>query len=91
MWEADMSFRQAFVRSCAPCYQGIARKIGSQLMRRYIDTLAYPGMQFDSSSVDYFWLGGPSRITPFQQAAFLQRFYLLVWQLLSGILRDRLQ
>lgn len=74
-WEADLPFREAFQRSCVPCYQEVARRIGLARMQQWLDTLAYGHMVVDSSSLDRFWLTGPSRISPQEQVDFLQRLY----------------
>lgn len=75
-WEADLTFRQAFLRSCVPCYQEIARQVGTLRMRHYVDTFQYGNLIFNDSTIDQFWLSGPSTITQFEQIDFLQRFYL---------------
>jgi beta-lactamase class D OXA-209 len=74
-WEKDLSLKEAFRVSCVPCYQELARKTGTDSMRHYLDRLGYPGMVFDSSTVDNFWLEGPSAISAFEQVDFLKRFY----------------
>lgn len=75
VWEQDLTLRDAFRVSCVPCYQEIARKIGVRLMREFLDKLQYPGMVFDSSGIDNFWLEGDSKISQMQQIDFLNRFY----------------
>ncbi len=70
-----MIFRQAFHLSCVPCYQQVARRIGQDTMRAYLDKLAYGDMKVDSASLDRFWLVGDSKINPFEQIDFLRRFY----------------
>lgn len=72
-WEADLSFEQAFKRSCVPCYQQIAREIGIDRMREYLDKFDYGGIDVDSSNLDIFWLQGNSRITQQEQIDFLRR------------------
>lgn len=74
-WEQDLTLKEAFAASCVPCYQEVARTVGRERMRAQLDKLAYTGMVFDSTTVDNFWLGGDSRITPFQQIQFLQRLH----------------
>ncbi|WP_373519423.1 penicillin-binding transpeptidase domain-containing protein [Pricia sp.] len=74
-WEQDLILRDAFHFSCVPCYQGVARKIGSERMNRYLDTLDYGAMDVDSNTIDTFWLMGSSRISQMQQIDFLKRFY----------------
>ena len=75
VWEKDLTFREAFQLSCVPCFQEIARHIGVERMRAYLDTLNYPGMVFDRNSIDSFWLEGESKISQMQQIEFLKRLY----------------
>lgn len=71
-WEKNHNLKSAFRVSCVWCYQELAREIGPNRMRAGLDQIAYHGMVFDSSSVDYFWLEGESRISQMMQVAFLQ-------------------
>lgn len=75
IWEQDLYFRDAFRLSCVPCYQEIARKIGSERMNDYLKKLNYGQMQVDTGNIDVFWLSGESKISQFQQIDFLQRLY----------------
>ncbi|MBN2174475.1 MAG: class D beta-lactamase [Bacteroidales bacterium] len=74
-WERDMSFRDAFHLSCVPCYQDVARRIGSERMNDYLAKFGYGNMKVDSSNIDVFWLQGDSEISQFGQIDFLYRFY----------------
>lgn len=74
-WKKDLDFRQAFQVSCVPCYQEIARKVGPNQMRTILDSLKYPGMTFDKSNIDNFWLSGESAISPLEQVDFLRRLF----------------
>ncbi len=74
-WEQDLVFRDAFHYSCVPCYQEIARKIGVERMKAYLEKLDFGNMIVDSSSIDLFWLEGDSKISQFEQVDFLDRFY----------------
>jgi beta-lactamase class D len=74
-WEQDLSFREAFQRSCVPCFQEIARRIGAERMREYLKKLRYGNMLPESPAIDRFWLEGDSRISAEQQIDFLYRFY----------------
>ena len=74
-WERDLSLGDAFRFSCVPCYQEIARKIGSERMNDYLQKLDYGAMEVDSSNMDRFWLGGDSRISQMQQIDFLKRLF----------------
>ncbi|WP_107039109.1 penicillin-binding transpeptidase domain-containing protein [Brumimicrobium mesophilum] len=73
-WEQDLSFKEAFHYSCVPCYQEIARTIGVQRMKTYLNKMNYGKMIFDSTNLDMFWLQGKSRISQFQQISFLKIF-----------------
>lgn len=72
-WERNLTFRQAFHVSCVPCYQEIARNIGVERMRHFLDTLGYPGMDVRPETIDNFWLEGASAISAAQQIGFLRR------------------
>lgn len=74
IWEQDLTFKEAFHYSCVPCYQEIARKIGVQRMRNYLNNMSYVEMKFDSTNLDMFWLEGQSEITQYQQISFLKTF-----------------
>jgi beta-lactamase class D len=74
-WEQDLTFKQAFQVSCVPCYQEIARKVGVKRMKFYLKKLDYPGMVFDTLTIDNFWLEGKSKISLQQQIHFLERLY----------------
>ena len=75
IWEKDLTLKQAFQRSCVPCYQDIARKIGSDRMKDNLNKLDYGNMDVNTSNLDEFWLEGESKINQFQQIDFLSRFY----------------
>lgn len=72
-WEADMTLQQAFHTSCVPCYQEVARRIGTERMNAYLTEFRYGQMIVTDATLDRFWLEGPSRITPRQQLGFLRR------------------
>jgi beta-lactamase class D len=74
-WEKDLMFKDALRLSCVPCFQGIALKIGAQRMDSCLTAIGYPGMKFDSSTLQVFWLEGESKINQFEQIEFLRQFY----------------
>lgn len=76
IWEQDLLFREAFQLSCVPCYQDVARRIGPERMKEYLQKLQYGNMVVDTATIDLFWLEGASEISPFQEIDFLKRFYL---------------
>ena len=73
-WEADLTLKQAFQRSCVPCYQEVARKIGVTRMNDYLAKLNYGNIQVNHDNLENFWLQGNAKISQFQQIDFLQRF-----------------
>ena len=75
VWEEDMNLARAFQVSCVPCYQHLAREVGVEQMRHWVDQMEYKEMVFDEENIDTFWLMGKSRISPFQQIDFLQRIF----------------
>ena len=74
-WEQDLILKDAFQFSCVPCYQQIAREIGTLKMKEYLKKLDYGNMIVDSSNIDKFWLEGDSKISQLQQIGFLKKFY----------------
>ncbi|MFT6921701.1 MAG: beta-lactamase class D [Crocinitomicaceae bacterium] len=74
-WMQDLTLDEAIEYSCVPCYQELAREIGTDRMNEYLDKYEYPKMAVDSTTIDMFWLEGESRINQFQQIEFLARFY----------------
>jgi len=75
IWDQDLTFKEALQKSCVPCYQDIARRVGVKRMNEYLEKLNYKNMVVDSSNLDLFWLEGDSRITAMEQVDFLSRFY----------------
>lgn len=73
-WERDLTLREAFQASCVPCFQEIARKIGADRMKSYLNKLHYTNMEITEQNIDFFWLKGDSRISCFEQIEFLERF-----------------
>jgi len=74
-WEQDLMLKDAFQFSCVPCYQEVAKNIGSKRMNDYISKFRYGSLRIDSSNIADFWLEGTSRITQKQQISFLKRLY----------------
>jgi beta-lactamase class D len=87
-WEKDLTFREAFQESCVPCYQEIARKVGVNQMRTILDSMKYPGMDFDNTNLDKFWLAGESAISPLEQVDFLRRLMTKQFPLKDGTLKS---
>jgi beta-lactamase class D len=72
-WNKDHTMRTAIAASAVPVYQEIARRIGPERMKAYVDKLDYGNRDIGGAPIDYFWLGGNLRISPLQQIEFLDR------------------
>lgn len=71
-WNRDHTLRSAIQVSCVPCFQSVAREVGSARMQDWVTRLDY-GNRDISGKIDAFWLNGALRISPFQQIDFLRR------------------
>lgn len=74
VWDKDQTLRMAYQNSTVWYYQEIARRIGSERMQTWIDSLHY-GNRSIEGELDKFWLNGKSRITPHQQIDFLKQVH----------------
>jgi beta-lactamase class D len=73
-WNRDYTLRSAFQNSVVPYYQELARRVGGERMKRWLEKAQY-GNADTSGGIDRFWLDGGLRITPAQQIDFLKRLY----------------
>ena len=73
-WNKNMNMREAFKTSNVPYYQEIARRIGADTMKRWIDSLGY-GNQNISGQIDSFWLNNSLKISPDEQLGLMKRLY----------------
>jgi beta-lactamase class D len=73
-WNKDMDMTEAFKVSCVPYYQEVARRIGADTMKRYIDTLSF-GNKTMGGPIDSFWLNNVIKISPDEQLGLLKRLY----------------
>ncbi|WGS23444.1 MULTISPECIES: class D beta-lactamase [unclassified Bradyrhizobium] len=71
-WNRDHTLRSAIAVSAFPVYQEIARRIGEERMKTYVEMLDY-GNRDISGGIDQFWVSGNLRIDPIQQVDFLDR------------------
>lgn len=69
IWEKDMTLAEAMQASAVPVYQELARRIGLDLMQKEVKRLHFGNAQI-GTQVDNFWLVGPLKITPEQEARF---------------------
>ena len=68
-WEKDMTLAEAMQVSAVPVYQVLARRIGHDLMQQEVQRIQYGNAQI-GSQIDSFWLVGPLKISPEQEAQF---------------------
>ena len=71
-WAHDMSMRDAIRVSNVPVYQQLARRIGIDRYHTWLERFDYGNRQI-GADVARFWLDGPLRISPVEQARFLAR------------------
>ncbi len=73
-WDKDMDMREAFKVSNVPYYQEIARRIGKEKMKYYIDSARYGNMKLDSK-IDTFWLDNSLKISADEQLGMVKKIY----------------
>jgi beta-lactamase class D len=71
-WNRDHTLRSAMAVSAVPVFQQIARRIGSERMKKYLDAFRY-GNRDVGSEIDRFWLDGPLKISALEQIEFFER------------------
>lgn len=75
-WNRDLSLREAFRASCVPAYQALAREVGPERMRSFVERMHY-GTEDISSGIDIFWLPKPGSkpilISATEQVALLDK------------------
>lgn len=73
-WNQDLTMREAFKVSSVPYYQEIARRIGADYMKHYLDTADY-GNKNTNGPIDEFWLNDSLQISADEQVGLLKRMY----------------
>jgi len=74
-WNKSQDLKTAFKNSTVWYYQELARRVGGQKMKFWLDKTQY-GNADTMGGIDKFWLSGGLRISPKQQIEFLKRLYL---------------
>jgi beta-lactamase class D len=87
-WNRDLNMFDAFRSSAVPYYQEVARRIGLEKMKTWLDSLGYgldaasyagnadiKNRQRKISTIDSFWLNGELLITPDEQLGLAKRLY----------------
>jgi beta-lactamase class D len=73
-WNKDQDLKTAFKTSTVWYYQELARRVGGEKMKYWLDKTNY-GNADTSGGIDKFWLSGRLRLSPEQQIDFLRRLY----------------
>ena len=73
-WNQDLTMQQAFKLSAVPWYQEVARRIGKDTIKHWIDTLQYGNMNI-SGPVDSFWLNNTLKVSPDEQLGLVKKLY----------------
>ncbi|PWT77447.1 MAG: class D beta-lactamase [Bacteroidetes bacterium] len=73
-WNKDLTMTEAFRVSAVPYYQEVARRIGRDTMKKWIDSLGY-GNKDISGPIDSFWLNNRLKITPDEQLGLVKKLY----------------
>ena len=73
-WNKDMTMEQAFKVSCVPYYQEVARRIGKDTMKFWLDSLGY-GNKDLGDKIDTFWLDNHLKISADEQLGLLKHLY----------------
>jgi beta-lactamase class D len=71
-WNRDHDLASAIANSVVWYYQELARRVGADSMKKYVDAMRY-GNQDISGGIDHFWLGSSIKISADEQVFFLRR------------------
>ncbi len=71
-WNKDHTLRSAMAVSAVPVFQQIARRIGAERMKKYLDAFRYGNREI-GSQIDRFWLDGPLKISALEQIDFFDK------------------
>jgi len=74
-WNREHTFSSAITYSVVPYFQEVARRIGPERMKEYVEDSDFGRMNITKETIDQFWLWGDSRITPWEQMNFILHFY----------------
>ena len=73
-WNKDLTLKEAFRASSVPYFQEIAKRIGRDNMKLWVDSLQY-GNKDISGPLDSFWLNGHLKISPDEQLGLMSKLY----------------
>ncbi|HEU5366469.1 MAG TPA: penicillin-binding transpeptidase domain-containing protein [Hanamia sp.] len=70
----SLTLKEAFNTSSVPYFQSMARQIGKDTMKFWIDSISY-GNKNISGPVDSFWLNNTLKISPDEQLGLMSKIY----------------
>ncbi len=73
-WNRSMTMKEAFKVSNVGYYQELARRIGADTMKQWIDSVSYGNLTM-TGSVDSFWLNNSLKISPDEQLGLMKKLY----------------
>ncbi len=73
-WNHDQTLKEAFKNSTVWYYQELARQIGAEKMKSWLDKFQY-GNADTTGGIDQFWLSGKLRISPKEQIDFIKKLH----------------
>ena len=73
-WNKDLTMEEAFKVSAFPYYQEVARRIGKDTMKFWLDSLKY-GNHTIGGAIDRFWIDNSLKITPDEELGLVKRLY----------------
>jgi beta-lactamase class D len=73
-WNKDLTMKEAFAVSAVPYYQEVARRIGRENMKLWIDSLGY-GNRDISGPIDSFWLNNRLKVKPDEELGLVKKLY----------------
>lgn len=73
-WNRDQTLESAFKSSCVWFYQELARRIGAEKYKAYLNRISY-GNAVPDPKLTSFWLEGNLRISALEQVDFLKKVY----------------
>jgi len=69
-----LTLKEAFNTSSVPYFQNIARQIGKDTMKYWVDSISY-GNKNLNGAVDSFWLNNTLKISPDEQLGLMSKIY----------------
>ena len=73
-WDKDLTMTEAFKNSAIPYFQELARRLGRDTIKKWIDSLSY-GNKNISGAIDSFWLNNHLKITSDEELGLAKKLY----------------